>query len=233
MAASDAEFASIDDAPRIDLSAGRGRVLSPFSGWNMRRPAGWFASWREYQHDLHIATWQKDLGPVGADLNDEDENLIEWDDRVDGEAGSAARFTTLRTWANGPRGAFIALSLTRATEGSVLALTNNEAVVNHACTVNQLTTENVIGRSLVLNDDGTATTDSLSTIKSEVDSALELALLTNQKNEGPRASKAVWTPSGTDVFNVPEPVLTGVLDLNLNGTVHTVNTTVRVRAGGQ
>ena len=232
MAAIDAEFASIDAQPRIDLSAGRGRVMSPFSHWARRTPAGWFASCREYQHDLHIATWRKSDGPVGASLLDSNGNLVEWDDRVDGGAGCAARFTTLRTWANGPGGAFVAMSLTRAADASLLSQTHNAAVVNLACMTVQLATENVIGRSLTLNADGTATREALNTIATEVNAALGLALLTS-RGEGPRASSAIWTPSSTDVLNVAEAVLTGVLELNLNGTIHSVDTRVRVVSGGQ
>lgn len=232
MAEIDAEFSTIDDAPRIDLSAGRARILSPFTGWNLRIPAAWYASIREYQHDLHVATWRKLDGPVGGDLYDDDGALVEWDDRVDGGAGVAARFTVLRTWGNGPRGAFVALSCTRAKDGSLLGLTHNEAVVNLACTVAQLNAENVVGRSLVLNDDGTATSDSLSTIASEVNAALELALLQN-RGEGPRCSSAIWVPKTDDILNVAEATLNAVLTLNLNGTIHTVNTVVRVVSGGQ
>jgi hypothetical protein len=233
MAEIEEEFEAVDDSFRIDMSAGRGRVLSPFTGWWFRRPAAWAASLREYQHDLHIAVWAKELGPVDFVLTDEDDNLVEWDDRVDGEAGTAARFTTFRTWANGPQGAFLAFSCTRAVEGSLLGSTHNVAVTNHACTIVQLNAENVIGRSLVLNDDGTATSDSLSTIKAEVNSALMLGLLQNAKGEGQRASKAVWTPSDDDILNVAEATLTGVLELNLRGTIHRVNTNVRVISGGQ
>ena len=232
MAAIDAEFASVDAQPRIDLSAGRGRVMSPFSLWARRTPAGWFASCREYQHDLHVATWRKSDGPVGASLLDSNGNLVEWDDSVDGGAGCAARFTTLRTWANGPGGAFVAMSLTRAADASLLSQTHNAAVVNLACMTVQLATENVIGRSLTLNADGTATREALNTIATEVNAALGLALLTS-RGEGPRASSATWTPSSTDVLNVAEAVLTGVLDLNLNGTIHSVDTRVRVVSGGQ
>jgi hypothetical protein len=232
MADVDAAFASVDDRFRLDLSAGRGRLRSPFSGWAFRRPAAWGASLREYQHDLHVATWKKDDGPTGFDLFDTNKTLVEWDDRVDGGAGSAARFTTFRTWANGPQGAFITQSLTRASEGSLLSQTHNVAVVNLGCTVVQATTENVIGRSPELNDDGTATSDQLKTLETEVNAALELALLQN-RGEGRRASKAVWTASTDDILNVPEALLTGVLDLNLNGTIHSVNTQVRVRSGGQ
>jgi hypothetical protein len=103
------------------------------------------------------------------------------------------------------------------------------AVINLIQTITQLNTENAaIGTSLLLNEDGTATTDSLNTIKAEVNAALEQALLKNTRGEGQRASKAVWTPSADDILNVPEAILTGVLELHLNGTIHNVNTTVRV-----
>jgi hypothetical protein len=226
----EAEFAEIV-SPRVDLSLGRARKASPYSGFNFRRPASWVASLREYQHDLHIATWWKKLGPTGWTLNDADGNLVEYDDRVDGGAASAAQFTSLRTWSNGPAGSFVALSLTRESEAELTSRTHNAAVVNLACATVQLNTELVIGQSLVLNDDGTATEDSLSAIELQVNSALANALLAS-RSEGPRASKAVWSASRTDVLNVPEAELTGVLDLNLRGTIHKVTTKVRIRTGG-
>jgi hypothetical protein len=228
MAEIEAEFEPVDDAPRINLSSGRARVRSPFSGWRFRRPVAWAASVREYQHDLCVATWRKIDGPhSGWDLFDDNGNLAEWDDRIDGGAACAARFTSFRTFANGPAGAFVALDLTRANDGSLLSYAHNEAVVNLACTTVHLNTERIIGRSLVLNDDGTATSESLAEIQAEVNRALERALLVDA-GEGQRASKAVWSPNADDVFNVPEAVMTGVLDLVLNGTVHSVRTTVRV-----
>lgn len=230
MAAQDAEYSSIDDQPRIDISAGRGRVISPFSLWDFRRPAAWFASVREYAHDLHVATWRKSDGPVGADLFDEDGTLVEWDDRADGGAGCAARFTTLRTWGNGPEGAFIALSLTRAKDGSLLGLTNKMAVINLIQSTVQLNTENAaIGVDLILNDDGTATTESLKAVEKQVNDALEQAVLINAKGEGPRASKALWTADPSVKFNTPDPNMIGSTDANLNGTVHSVTSTTRVR----
>lgn len=229
MAELDAAFAAVDSEPRIDLSAGRGAVTSPFSGWKARRPAAWAASLREYQHDLHVATWRKDLGTTGFDLYDDDQNLFEWDDRVDGGAASAARFTSLRSWSNGPRGAFIAVSLTRAGEGQITSYTHNMSVVNDACNTVQIATENVIGRSLQLNADGTATADSLAVIAAEVNSALELELL-QSRGEGPRASKAVWTPNPDDIYTVAEPTMHGTLELVLNGTIHSVDTAVRIKS---
>ena len=158
---------------------------------------------------------------------------MEWDDRVDGEAATQARFTSLRTWANGPNGSFIALDVTRASDSSLLLLTANVSVVNVACTIVQAATEKVIGRSLVLNSDGTATAGALAEIAAEVNASLSQGLLKNTSGEGQRASVAKWTPSAGDILNVPEATLTGVLDLVLNGIVHSVNTTVRVRSGGQ
>ena len=233
MATITAEFSTIDTAPRISLGAGRGRVFSPFTGWSFRWSPSWAASLREYQHDLHIAPWRKADGNTGFDLYDAEGTLAEWDDRVDGAAASAARFTSFRTWSNGPGGAYLAQSLTRAVDASLLVQTHNVAVVNLAQGTCQAATEDAIGKSLTLNDDGTATTESLKEIESSVNSALSLALLTNTKNEGARASSAQWDAATDDVLNVPEATLTGVLTLNLNGTIHSVNTTVRVRSGGQ
>lgn len=232
MAGIDADFESIDDAFRLSLAAGRARTTSPFSGWYFRRPIAWFISAREYQHDLHVATWRKSDGPLDCDLLDAEGNLAEWDDYVYGGAGVAARFTVARSWANGPQGTFAALDLTRANEASLLSYVHNANVVNLAQTICQAATENVIGRSLVLNDDGTATSDALSAIEGEVNASLELALLTD-RGEGQRASKAVWTASKDDILNVPQALLTGVLELNLNGTIHSVYTRVRVISGGQ
>lgn len=229
MASAEAEFSTIDGptAKRIDLGAGRGKKTSPFSDWYFRFPVTYAASIREYQHDLHVATWRKDLGNTGFDLNDSEGNLVEWDDRADGEAGSAASFTTFRTYGNGPAGAYIALSLTRDTGGSILSLTHNLAVTNQACTIVQAITENFIGRSPVLNANGTLADFERSALEAEVNSALELEMLTN-RGEGARASSAVWHASADDVLNVPEALLTGVCDLGLRGTIHSVDTRLKV-----
>ncbi len=233
MAALDTEFAPVDAAKRISLSAGRGRATSPFTDWYMRRPAGWFASFREYSHDLHVATWRKSDGPVDADLFDANGTLVEWDERIDGGAGLAARFTTLRTWGNGPNGAFVSLSLTRASDGDILQHTAKLAVTNLACGIVQLNSENAaIGQDLILNDDGTATADSLATIENRVNAALDLELLTDKLGEGPRASNAVWRIDPSTDYRVAEPVMAAVLQLDLNGTVHSVNTRTRLNTPG-
>lgn len=227
MARIDSAFASVDGQPRIDISAGRGAFVSPFSGWDRRWSAATAASLREYNHDLHVATWRKDLGVTGFDLFDGNNELVEWDERVDGPAGLAARFTTFRTYANGPRGAFLALSLTRAGDGKLESLTHNMAVINAAMNVAQLASENAIGRSLILNQDGTASKESLAVIAAEVNAAEDNAMRTS-RGEGPRLSSAVWTPDPADIYTVPEPVMHATLRLLINGTVHSVETVTRV-----
>ena len=225
----DAEFADVDDEIRLDLGAGRGRKLSPITGWRFRRPVAWAASLREYQHDVHIPTWRKEDGACfGWDLENDEGTVVEHDERSDGGL-LAARFTCFRTWANGPAGAFIALSLTRATADARLARTHNVAVANIACTVVQGRAENAIGRVLELNDDGTATEASLTLLENEINAALAVELLQDGKPEGARASSAKWTASRADLLNVAGATLNGTLDLVLNGTLEHIDTITRVR----
>jgi hypothetical protein len=227
----DAAFASVDGQKRISMSIGRARKQSPITGWLNRRPAAWALSLREYSHDLHIPNWRKSDGPLdGWSLEDEDGTVVEFDERTDA-GGLAGRFSCMRTYSNGPNGAFSALDLTRGTEGSLLSRTHNMAVANLACTVAQAETENAIGQVLLLKDDGTAQETSLQIIEGRVNSALEIALLQNRA-EGPRASKAVWSASRTDILNVPGAELNGSLDLLLNGTIEKIATVVRVQTAG-
>lgn len=227
----DAEFEDIDGERRIDIGAGYGRKRSPITSWKFRRPVSWAASLREYQHDVQIPTWRKTDGACsGWDLEDENGNLAEHDERINGGL-LAGRFTCFRTYSNGPLGTFIAMSLTRATEGSLLSRTHNLAVANIACAVTQAETENTIGQVLQLNDDGTATEASLVVLEERVNSALGMELLA-KKAEGARASGASWKVERTAVLNVPGATLNGVLDLLLNGTLEKINTRVRVLTAG-
>ena len=153
-------------------------------------------------------------------------NIVEFDERFDG-GGLAGRFTCLRSYGNGPLGTFVAMSLTRDSEGALLSRTHNMAVANLACTVVQAETENAIGQVLILNDDGTGSDASLSLIEKRVNRALQVNLLQGFQ-EGPRASNAVWTASRTDVLNTVGATLNGTLKLTLNGTLEQINTTVAV-----
>lgn len=224
----EAAFASIDAQKRIGLGVGRRRKTCPITGWSFRRPVQWAACLREYSlRDIHIATWRKSDGPLAGWGSDD---TTEFDELVDGGA-LAARFTCFRSWANGPEGAFIAMDLTRMGDDSLLSLTHNVDVVNLACTVVQSATEMAIGESLVLNRDGTATSESIGIIEGRVNRAVQQALL-QDNGEGPRASSAVWTASRDDVLNTPNATMNGVLSLNLRGTIVHINTNVVVAAAG-
>ncbi len=229
VSAMDAEFTDVDAQPRIDIGLGRGRKKSPLTGWSFRRPASWHASIREYQHDIHIPTWAKELGPLdGVSLEDANGTIVEYDERTDGGA-LAGRFTCLRTWGNGPNGTFIAMSLTRDGEGSLLSYTHNMHVTNLACTIVQKATENVVGKVLQLDDEGHATKASLGQIEESINTDLAIALLQEHVlGAGPRASKATWKASATDILNVVDATLTGGLDLHVNGTIVHVDTVVKV-----
>lgn len=227
IAALDALVASVTGAPRMDLGAGRLTVLSPVIGYTTRRPVQWADSIRSYQHDVSTTTWWKDLGPLqGWSIDGEH------DERV--TAGLlAARITCARTWGNGPDGAFIAQSLTRATDGNILSQTHNVAVTNVAQTVVQRVTENFAGATLVLNEadvDGkkTATTASLGIFAAKVNSELKRNLLSDIGGEGPRASSAKWTPATDDDLGVADATLHGTLALNLKGTIVHIATAVAV-----
>ena len=72
---------------------------------------------REYQHDVQIPCWRKADGPLdGVSLVDTNGVTVEFDENLDGGA-LAGRFTCMRSYSNGPLGAYIALSLTRDSGG--------------------------------------------------------------------------------------------------------------------
>jgi hypothetical protein len=231
VAAMDTAFASIDDKLRIDIAAGRAFKRSAITGWLFRRPAMWAASLREYQHDVQIPCWRKEDGPLdGWSVEDDEGTTVEHDERVSGGL-LLPRFTCLRTYSNGPAGVFVALSLTRALEGSLLSRTHNVAVTNVACSVVHAETENAIGMVLELDSVGHATPASLRVLEDRVNSALAINLL-QRKSEGPRASSAAWKASTSDILNVPGAELTGVLDLRLGATLEKIRTRVRVQTAG-
>jgi hypothetical protein len=227
----DAAFATIASENRIDISLGRARKADAITGWAMRRPAAWPMSVREYQHDVQIPNWRKIDGPLsGWDMTDEDGQIVEYDERTPGGA-LAAGFSCLRTWGNGPVGAFGALSLTRGDEASLLSRTHNMAVANVMCSIVQAETEYMIGLTPRLNSDGTIFEADLRKLENRVNTKLQIVLL-GSGQEGARASNATWTANRDDVFTAPGATLHGVGALEENGTIENVETSVRVDTAG-
>lgn len=222
------EFEDITGERRLDLSFGRGTKPSPTLGYSLRRPAAWAMSIREYQHDVQIPTWQKEQGPLsGWFLKDAGKLLAEHDERVDGGA-LAARFSCLRTYSN-DGGTYVAQSVTREDENSVLSQTHQMHVSNVVCTVAQREAERFIGKVLVLKSDGSgnATQDSLDRLKARVDSALARAVLADT-GEGQRASNVYFTPASDDDLSGSNATLHYTVSLYLLGTLVHVDGSVRV-----
>jgi hypothetical protein len=228
----ESEFEGIAAAPRIDIAAGRVYRKSPITQWKAARPAAWAISVREYgPHDVQVPTWRKEDGPLaGWSLENAAGEAVMHDERVDGGL-LLAGFSCLRTYANGPSGTFVAMSLTRAVDSSLLSRTHNMHVANIACNVAQAETENAIGMVLELNTNGTGTEASLKLLEERVNTALAINLL-QRRSDGPRASDAKWVASRSDILNVPGAELNGVLDLRLNGTIEKIHTRVRVVTAG-
>jgi hypothetical protein len=232
MAAQDVAFAGIAAQRRINISAGMATLTDPNTSWSFRRPASWHDSLRAYGHQENIATWEKDHGPLSwAGFADADGQDVEFDERVDG-GGLSGNFTCLRTWGNGPVGVFVAMSLTREVESSILNFSHNMQVANIYQTIVQAETENFIGRNLVLKKDGTAEEASLAALEGRVNEKLKIGLLSSSFKEGQKASIATWTANRGDVLNVPNATINGAGDLGLNGTIVNVETSVRVRQNG-
>lgn len=213
---------------RVDLGARRLVRTSLLTDYAKRCPMQWADSIRSYQHDVKTATWWKELGPLEGWAIDGDS-----DERVY-QGLLEARISTVRTWGNGPTGAFIAMALTRATDGSILGLTHNMAVANVAQTVVQRETEGFIGRTPVLNPPDTLgrrtiRRDELIDLREKVNGQLQRNLLSSVGGEGQRLSGAKWTPATDDDFGVTPATLNGSSALNFNGTIVNVNTKVGVR----
>jgi hypothetical protein len=220
-AATTATFSAISSSERVDIGRGRLTKASTITGFSMRWPTQWADSIRSYQNDLSIATWWKDLGALdGWGIEGE------YDARNDG--GIEDRFTCARTWANGPDGAFIAQSLTRAVDGSILGYTHNMYVANLVQTVVQRTTERFTGQSLVLNSDGTAKTESLADLRAKVQSELDRNVMVNVPSVGPRASSVLFVPATDDDLSVVGATLNTSTDLNFKGTIFHVNNKIKV-----
>lgn len=213
---------------RGSISFGSRRKLCPLTGRAWRRPASWAASLREYDRgmDLHISTWWRDLGPLNGwfTLKSDDEH----DERVDTGA-LFGRFTSFTTLANGDSGMYITKDVTRGNDDSVFFLTNNVAVVDEGCSVCNAATVRILGQSMILNNDGTASPETIADVESGVNSALYRSLMKERvPGRGARASSVRWTMSPADDLRGPGAVVNGIMELNLRGTVSQIRTKVQV-----
>lgn len=226
IAAMDALFAPISGSERVDIGFGRLTHVSTITDAVFRYPVQFADSIVSYTIDISETTWLKARGALkGWGIDGE------FDERGDagGKGAIAARFTCARTWANGPEGAFIAKSVTRATDGSALGMTHNMFVANVYQAVVQRETEGFVGATVVLKPDGTAQAGDLVDLKARVDHELSRNLLAARPDGSRRASAASWTPATDDDLTGDDATLHGGGDLDLNGTIVHVDTASGVR----
>jgi hypothetical protein len=216
-------YAGIDAQFRFDISLGRYPNVSPVTQWLKRIPWSWQASAREYSFPEHVATWRKGDGPAAIDASRNPAFEEEYDDRIY-NLGNSNRFTTGRTFANGPRGMFFCTSRTRGLIGTQLSLTHQVAVFNKCLTIVQVITENFIGRNVELDGLNHATPGERDTLEAEVNTALDNRVMVDVKGEGAQASSVRWTMSADDELNTPEATVTGFFEIVFNGTIFGVET---------
>jgi hypothetical protein len=176
---------------------------------------------------MHESTWWRAFGPlVGWYAHSSDDD---YDNRVHGTpyAGAlAGRFVSFSSLSNSP-GEFIAKDVTRSNPEDVLFLTNNVHVVNLACTIVNVESVRILGQTLVLDSDGTATKETIITIESVINSALHRAMLPGG-NEN-HCSSVQWIMKRGDDLRGPAAIVRGILSLGLAGTISHVDTKVEVQ----
>lgn len=236
VAALDAAMSSVVDK-RVDLGYGRGAMLSPITGYALRRNVNWADNILAYKRDIRTTTWWVELGPIasrlgcGFDLNDADGNPYEYDGRVTGGADEAG-FTYARTF--GSDGAYIGKSQTRAGSSSILSLTHNADIANLVQTICTAATVKFLGQTLVLQPADElgrryATMASLKELESKVNAELSNEILSNKGGEGPRASSCRWSAATDDNLGAVGAKLHGNCPTEMNGTINDVETSVAVR----
>jgi hypothetical protein len=80
----------------------------------------------------------------------------------------------------------------------------------------------------VRKPDGTITNAAGRVIEKKVNDDLTQAIADQGLGDGPRASRAVFTLSRTDDLSVVPATATYVVQLDLNGTIHTINGEIQV-----
>ena len=227
--AMNAAFASVTSQPRLDLGHGRARTLSPILNAYVRRNANYFDTIASFMHDIHVATWAPANGPLdGVSIEDTDGTIVEHDERLDSGA-LAAGFTCLRSWAEKAKGeVYVARSVTRAEADTLLSATENMAVACLAQNLAQEEAVNAVGQNLVLNADGTATGEALSSITDKINSTLARNLLADKEGEGQRTSLASVTLAADDDLSGVDATLNGVVNVKLNGKIAHFALNVRV-----
>jgi hypothetical protein len=226
------DLASFQDTDgRVALGAGQAWMQSELRpGFRMREPGVWAVLERYMQHDIQISPNFHALGPIeGWEITDDNGNIVEHDSRTL-QVLEARGFLTLCSFVD-EEGCFCGFPGTLGPDGSAFDVIPWRAVANVMCDIVQKVTTKFIGDDPDLNSDGTLAAEEVERYTNLVNAQVASELL-SEKQEGRRASAATWAPHTDDVLNIPDAVMNGEGNLETNGLVNQVDTTVFVNGNG-
>jgi hypothetical protein len=236
VAAMDAEFATVTDDEKLEISYGRLWYPSPttLTPMRLRYPVALADMCRSFTRDLAETTWEQGNGSLQnwgmIDLNG---IPFEYDERIH-NAALPSEFTCGRTWNDEGPVPYIARALTRYGGNDAVTQSQNARVTQLGRRIVQVTTTKTTGAVFTKrppDEQGRQflTPDAIGTIESKVNRELARQMLgTTRGGAGPRVSGVSWTAARDDDFAVQNPVLNGSLSIRTLAVVVTVNTIVEV-----
>lgn len=215
---------------KVGVRLGYARRKSPLYSHRKRRPMVWAETCRMMAHSPHVSAGKVELGPLeGWDINDENGNLVEFDQRVDGGA-LEARIGCLMTH-DDLAGAYVALPLTLDTDDGALSRVPTVLVGQLGCRVAKREMTLKIGAELSLKSDGTITEASAQRIEEYVKGRLEAALL-SAGPEGPLANSVAVAISRDTDMRTPGTQLPYTVTIDGYAYLERTAGTVRMQPGG-
>lgn len=208
------------------VATGAGGVFTPTVihpvAWDFRRSPAWHAGVRHYQFGISASLGAIEDGRlVGASITDANNNLVEWDSRVDtglaSKDGSNGRFITVQTH-DGISGVFISTPSTMHSAGSDFSRVHLTAIMSLACQTVHATMTRELQSKVILNSSGFIRESRAKDIEGSVRQQLEVALLRDE-----HASDAYLSLTRNDALATPGTDLTGKVTVVPPGYVEGVS----------
>lgn len=216
-------------AHRVVVAGGSGRRRSPISLDRRSRSAAWWTAIRMMGHQAHISPGKVADGPLeGVTIHDEDDELEEHDERVNGGLLSV-RVTCMRTH-DDESGVFVANALTLAEADTPLSRLQIGCVVDLACKVAKRETARRLLENVRVDRNGVPLEIEYKRIETYVLGQLRSALL-SPTDEGPLASDVTFTMTrGINILQ-PGALVPCEVVVYPHGYLEQISTVVRVSAG--
>lgn len=221
-------FEGIDGKCRGDIALDGAYIKCPITGFYHVRPTQWAIIVEEYNRAIGVSTFDASKGPLDeVSLQGPTTKSTRYDERVT-KLASPNRFSSLCTDPNDntTNGVYVAFSLTRDVDESVLGLTHNVVASNVAATIAQRATFKFKGGTPQVNDDGTPTKKACSIYESAVNSWLKAGLKIGQQDEIVQSAK--WVADNTSILKGSGSKLKGILSVKVHGTVIQIETNMVV-----